>query len=484
LKKKLVVIQFMHETNVFCPKPADEKAFRDFHFHTGEEVFKKYRGKGNELGAFFDVLMERKDIELIPTVALHACPCGIVMSDVYDFVVRNVTEVICKNSPLDGVIIAFHGAMVAEGHHDGEGDLLEIIRELVGQKIPVIASLDLHANVTPKMARCATAMVPFEHYPHIDTYDTGYVVAKLMEETLDGKLNPVMAYRRIPFLLPLFPSDFPEIQTLYGVAKNLQDTTGARCVRFTHGFFPADIEEMGMAVMAITDGDRELAEKLADELVNVIEDNIPKLKREYPSLEEALDIAIQPGDGPVVLADASDNPGAGGLGDTTHILRRILERGITGAAVATILDPVSAEACAKAGVGATVKLNLGGWSDPVYSGGPLSVTAYVRMITDGKYEFKGQMMRGDEVNHGKTAVVEISGNTVLITSLPRQPLDLEIFRSHGIAPEEQKILVTKSAIHYRASYGTVAREMIAVALPGYSSPVPQAYEYKQWKDKN
>lgn len=483
MKKKLLIIEFKHETNVFCPKPADEKAFHDFRFHIGEEAFQKHRGKGTELGAFLDVLEGREDIELIPTVALYACPSGIVTADVYDFVVRNVKEAIHKNAPLDGVLIAFHGAMVAEGHHDGEGDLLEIIRELVGWEIPVITSFDLHANVTKKMAHCATAMVPFEHYPHIDTYDTGYVAAKIMEETLDGKLSPVMAYRRIPFLLPLFPSDFPEMQTLYSVAKKLQNTPGARCVRFAHGFFPCDIEEMGMTVMTITDGDRELAEKLADELSKAIEDNIPALKRVYPSLDEALDIAIQPGDGPVVIADASDNPGAGGLGDTTHILRRILERGITGAAVATILDPISAEECAKAGVGMTVELNLGGWSDSEYSGGPLAVTAYVRMITDGKYVFKGQMMRGDEVNHGKTAVVEIAGNTVLITSLPRQPFDLEIFRSHGIIPEEQKILVTKSAIHYRASYGTVAREMIAVSLPGYSSPVPQAYKYKQWKGK-
>lgn len=484
MKKKLLIIEFKHETNVFCPKPADEKAFRDFRLYVGDEAFEKHRGKGTEVGAFLDVFEKRDDFELIPTVAMYACPCGTVTEDVYDFVVKNVTEAIRKNSPLDGVLIAFHGAMVAEGHDDGEGDLLEKIRELVGGEIPIITSLDLHANVTKKMIDCTTAIVPFEHYPHIDIYETGYVAAKIMEETLDGKLSPVMAYRRIPFLLPLFPSDFPEMQTLYGIAKKLQDTPGARCVRFAHGFFPCDIEEMGMTVIAISDGDRNLAEKLADELSNAIVDNIANLKRIYPSLDEALDIASMPGDGPVVLADASDNPGAGGLGDTTHILRRILERGITGAVVATILDPASAEVCDNAGVGATVELSLGGWSDPIYSGGPLAVTAHVRMITDGKYKFKGQMMHGDEVNHGKTAVVEIAGNTVLITSLPRQPFDLEIFRRHGIAPEEQKILVTKSAIHYRASYGTVAREMIAVSLPGYSSPIPQAYQYKNWKDKN
>ena len=252
-------------------------------------------------------------------------------------------------------------------------------------------------------------------------------------------------------------------------------------VRFAHGFFPADIEEMGMSVVVITDGNPELGESVADEMKAAIEAQIPNLKRHYPTLDEALDQALLPGDGPVVLGDSSDNPGAGGLGDTTHILRRILERGITGAAIATILDPESALQCHRAGVGSTIQLNLGGKSDPAFSGGPLPVTAYIRMLSDGKYIFKGKMSHGTEANHGPTAVVEIAGNTVLITSFPKQPLDLEVFRSHGIAPEDQKILVTKSAIHYRASYGTIAREMISLSLPGYAVPVPEAFEYKNWK---
>ena len=481
MKKKLLIIEFKHETNVFCPKKADMQAFRDFRLYTGEEAFSKHRGTGTEVGAYLDVFEAREDFELIPTVAMYACPSGTVTKEVYAFVEESVTEAIRKHSPLDGVLIAFHGAMVAEGHPDGEGDLLELIRKQTGNNIPIVISLDLHANVTEKMVRHTEAIVPFEKYPHIDMYETGYTAAKIMEDILDGSLHPAMAYRRIPFLLPLFPSDFPEMQVLYRAANKLQETKGARCVRFAHGFFPCDIEEMGMTVMTVTDGDQKLAEALADELEQTIRDNIPNLKRVYPTLDEALDIAVTPGDGPVVIADASDNPGAGGISDSTHILRRILERGITGAAVATILDPKSVEACVKAGVGETADLKLGGWSDPAYSGGPLEVTAYVKKITDGKYRFKGQMMHGDTVNHGLTAVVEIAGNTVLIASLPRQPFDLEIFRYNGIAPEEQKILVVKSAIHYRASYGTVAREMLAVSLPGYSSPVPETYRYKNWK---
>ena len=483
MKKKILVISFRHETNTFCPRHGDENAFRANRYLVGQESLDKQRGTGAEIGAFLSVFDKREDVELIPTCSLYASPCGSVTGDVYDFVVKTVTETIREKAPFDGVLVDFHGAMVADGHPDGEGDLLELVRGMVGDDVPIVTSLDLHANVTEKMARYANAMVPYERYPHVDIFETGIVVARMMEDIIDGRFNPVMAYRRIPFLLPLFPSDAPEMKKLYDVARGLQEKSGVRCVRFAHGFFASDIEEMGMSVLVVADSDKALAESVADELAALITNEIPNMKREYMSLDDALDIAETEGNGPVAIGDASDNPGAGALGDTTHILRRILERGITGAAVATILDPTSVELCEKAGVGNTLELNLGGWSDPIYSGGPLKVNALVRMITDGKYVNKGPMLRGVEVNHGKSAVVEISGNTVIITTLPRQPLDLEIFRRHGICPEEQKILVSKSAIHYRASYSEVAREMITVSLQGYSSPIPQNYKYKNWKGK-
>ena len=480
--KKILSIQFRHETNCFCPAPANEQAYRNTRFHVGEEVFTHQRGgTGTELGAFLKVLEARGDIEMVPTVGLNATPSGPVTSGVYDFVRSEVARVIREKGPVDGVLADLHGAMVAEGHQDGEGDLLEMVRELVGWEVPVICTLDLHANITEKMARCATALVPYEQYPHIDIYDTGLRAAQLMSDTLDGKIKPVMAYRRVPFLLPLFPTAREEIQPLYAKAKELEAREGALCVRFAHGFFPADIEEMGMTVTAVVNGDQALADSIADELAAAIEAQIPQLKIDYPTLDEALDIAIQPGEGPVVLADASDNPGAGALGDTTHILRRILERGITGAAFTSIVDPKGVAACEKAGVGATVELDIGGGSDAVYSGGPVHVTAYIKAITDGKFRYTGVMSHGVSCSHGKTAVLEIAGNTVLLTSLPKQPLDEACFYAAGIDPLKQKILVVKSAIHFRAAYGLIAREMIALSLPGYAVPVPDEYEFRHWK---
>jgi len=351
MKKKILIVQFKHETNSFCPKKADEQAFRDRLFLEGKEMLEKQRGTRNAVGAFLHILEQYDDFELIPSVALSASPSGPVTADVYAFVLSKVDEYIEKYKPFCGVLLDCHGAMVAEGHDDGEGDLFEFIRNRVGYEIPLISTLDLHANVTDKMVQHATVLVPFEKYPHTDTFETGCKAASIMAETLLGKVKPVMAYRKIPFLQPLLPSDSVQMRPFYECAEKLMEQSDALSVRFTHGFFSADIEELGMAVLSVANNNKELAEKNADTLYNLICVNLSSLKAEYMTLEDALNkVGVSEGRA-LVLADASDNPGAGGLGDTTHILRAILNQRITGAAIATITDAVSVEKCIKAGVG-------------------------------------------------------------------------------------------------------------------------------------
>lgn len=481
MKKRILSLQFRHETNAFCPRQADETAFRNNRFLTGEAVIADQMGLGTETGALLEVFRGRDDVQIVPTVALYASPCGPVTGDIYDFVAETLVRTIREQGPFDAVFADVHGAMVADDHPDGEGDLFAMIRRELGWDIPLFAPLDLHANVTGQMARCANVLLPYNTYPHIDIFETGRAVAELLDKTLAGQVQPKLGYRRVAFQLPLFPSADANIRPLYELAAEMEKRPGVLYARFTHGFYPADIDEVGMAALVITDGDEALADRLAAELAEAMETQIPKLRQTYMPLDEALDRALIPGSGPVVIADASDNPGAGGLGDTTHILRRILERGITGAAVATILDPAAAELCEKAGVGETVELQLGGWSDPVYSGGSLNVVAKVLQITDGCYINQGPVQHGVTSNHGKTALVEIAGNRVLISSIPRQVFDPEIFRKHAIAPETENLLVVKSTIHYRAAFGQFARELIPVVVPGYAAPTPEGYIYKNWK---
>lgn len=481
MAKKVLFFRFQHETNVLCPVPADMTAYKNVMFAIGDDMRNVPRPSRIDVAAVLDVLEPYEDIEIVPVLNMFANPSGPVTRDVYAFVETQLLQTIHEKGPFDGVMILFHGAMVAEGHPDAEGDLLEMLRRELGWEVPIVTSLDLHANVTAKMARCATALVPFEHYPHTDIYDTVKWAAEIFADALHRKTHPVMAYRRIPHLLPLYPTEKPEIRPIYQLSHRLTERPGVLSARFTHGFFAADIAEMGMAVLTVTDGDKALAEDVADILSQEIIRRKDTLREEYPTLDQALDMAMEPGEGPIVIADTSDNPGGGGIGNTTHILRRILERKMTGCALAVIVDPESVAVCEKAGVGATVELPLGGWSDPKYSGGPVEVTAYVKMLTDGKYINKGKMSQGATMKMGKTAVLEIAGNRVIVTSLSCQPFDLEVFPSHGITPADMRLLVVKSSIHYRATFGTIARAMLPIPLPGYIDPRPENFPFRNWK---
>ncbi|MBR5439031.1 MAG: M81 family metallopeptidase [Clostridia bacterium] len=481
--KRILVAQFFHETNSFSPKKGDTTAFKKYVWHEGQEMIEKQRYVASDLGGFVDYVLTNSDAELIPTIGLEAPPSGPVTENVYNFALNNILSGIKNNLPLDGVFIHFHGAMVAENHQDAEGDIAEKVREVIGYDIPLMCSLDLHANVTKKMAKQIDVLVPYDCYPHTDVRETGALVARIMLDTLEGKIKPTMAFKKVPFLLPLFCTDEPAIKPLYDKAFEMRERSGVVSARFAHGFAPSDIEELGMSVLVITDNNKSYAEELASELEDNITARIPYLTNKYPTLDEALDRVLLDGAKPVVIADSSDNPGAGGFGDTTHILKRVLERKITGAVFATILDPQSVIKCEQAGVGNYVELDLGGKSDKEISGGPVRVNAYVKMLTDGNYTFKGRMGKGLRVTHGKAAVIEVLGNFVIVTSLPRQPYDLEVFRSHGITPEEMKLLVVKSSVHFRDDYGKIAREMHTLALKGYASPDPKNYNYKNYKGK-
>lgn len=482
MKKRVLIAEFKHETNSFSPSAADRQAFENRRLLFGEELIDYFSGVETEVGAFLDVLGGRDDFALYPCIAFNAEPSGPVTKEIYDLASHKLREAILKDGPFDGILLALHGAMVAQGHPDGEGDLLEMLRQTAGPQVPIVASLDLHANVTPKMAKNATALIPFEYYPHTDTYQTALLAAETMKDILLGDISLCFAYAYIPFLLPLFPTEFPEIAQFNELARQYTEEPDTCFVRITHGFFLADFQEMGMSVVAAVNGSQQRANQIVSELSKKIWESRHIFSRHYPTLDNALD-TLQAAEGaPVVLADASDNPGAGGMGDTTHLLRRVLQRGIQGGALATIHDPDSVAACRRAGIGATVSLDLGGKSDPAFSGGPLHVQAKVLRFTNGEYRNRDEMDRGGLVRLGDCAVVDIGGNLVIISSFRTQPYDLEVFRSCGIAPEDRRFLMVKSAVHYRASFGKIAYKMIDLALPGYAKPVPEGLPYQNWKD--
>ena len=466
---------FSHETNSFSPEPANRAAFEKRRLYFGDEIFERIAGEENEMNGYLDVLQRKTDVQIVPSIAFSAGPSGPVTADVYDLAERELLKTIREQGPFDGLLLNLHGAMVSEHHRDAEGDLLETLRKEVGSSVPIVVTLDLHANITAKMAKNADALIPCAKYPHTDCYELGRSAAKLMYDTLKGDVQPVMAFRPIPYLLPLFPTDMPEILPFVKEAERIECNPDILFARIAHGFFPANIPGMGMAVVVIADGKRDLAENFADKLASDIWNGRDGLKRKYTPLDDALELAEKGAKAPVVLGDGSDNPGAGGLCDTTHILKRIMERKIRGAAIAVIRDAESVQICRESGAGGFVSLSVGGKSDPRLSGGPVPLQGKVIRLTDGVYRNRDEMEKGVLVNMGPCAVVETAGNLLILSSERCQVLDAEGFRSCGIIPEEQKILVVKSAVHYRQSFGKFAGALVDLALPGYAAPDPDIF---------
>ena len=469
--KKILLAEFKHETNRISPTVTNEDVFRQRNYLFGNEIVERFTGTHNEIGGMIEVLEACPDVEFVPVVALNASPGGPVTKSVYDTVVSELLKAIDANPDIDGILLSLHGAMVAENTDDGEGTLLEILRGKVGPDMPVIASLDLHCNVTKKMMDHATALFTYDYYPHTDTYETGIRAAECMVETLRGNIRPVMRWRKLDLIPPYIQTSEPAVEPFLKKIQALRGKGGIINASISYGFFISDIYELGAAVLVTTDGDPELAQKTADEIGDELWANRDRIVCEYDDLDESISEVLAAKDGPYVFADAEDNPGAGSFGNTTHILKRLIERNATEGAVVFLYDPEGAEEAAAAGVGATVDMKVGGKEYPEVTGGPVPVKAYVRAITDGRYVTK-DYCPGTKTTTGKTAVLEVNGMEIVLNSFRNQNWDLEQLRKCGITPEDKKLIVVKSTIHFRASYSKIAKKIFVIEVPAFSPQDP------------
>jgi microcystin degradation protein MlrC len=475
-KFRVIVGQFKHETNSFIPNITDINAYKARNCLFGEEIPTYFRGVKNEIGGFFDALADCHDIELVPVMALDAMPSGLVAMEVYKLVLSHLLEAVDSVQP-DGILLSLHGAMVLTESQDGEGDLLEALRARLGVAIPIIASLDLHVNLTEKMMKYATALFPFWYYPHTDMHEIGMRAATAMRDTLRGDIVPVAGYCKLPLLMPYVPTDSPEMAEAMDLFIECRKQKHIIDASFCHGFFPADIQEMGASVVVVGNGNSNLVQTMAKELGQQIWQRRQIFTRKYYAVDQAIDEALSSEERPFVFADVADNPGAGSPGDSTHLFRRLLERGVKDVAIATLCDPEAVAIAAQAGVGAKVHLNLGGKMSPELCGKPVEGIVYVRAITNGSFQNKDVMGQGLVVNMGPTAVLELEGIIVIVASKRVMLWDVEVFRSCGIVPEEQKILVIKSTLHYKASFSKIAYRMLDVELPNIVPVSPSAINY-------
>lgn len=474
----VLVGQIEHETNTFSTRPTDMGAFADASLHYAESVPPTFRGTNTALGGFLDVADEA-GWEVVPTVAADATPGGVVTAEALSTLLDRVVSGIESSRP-DAVLLALHGAMVSETHRDADGYILETVREAAGE-IPIMASLDLHANVSDRMVEHADGLFGYNTYPHVDIGETGRRAARALHATMEDKLRPTVVIERAPLLISLPPlrTDTDPMRSLLELALSSEAASRPEVSVFP-GFAHADVPRAGVSVVAVSDVSvveetRETCARLATEAY----DRRHEFDRDYVSVADAVDRATgwdaDAEGGPLVLADIADNPGGGSSEDRTVLLEALLEAGVDDAAVALVVDPDAVEAAVDAGVATDVSLDLGG--QIADDGDPLSVEGTVRSLSDGQYTNRGPMSTGLRVNLGKTAVLELDGIDVLVGSHRQQPYDPEVFRSQGITPERKRVLVLKSTVHYRAAFDALSGGVIEVVGPGLCSPDLSGFDY-------
>jgi microcystin degradation protein MlrC len=465
---RFFVAMVSHETNTFSPIPTDRRQFEAHDLRYGGEILEAYRGTGTCLGGMIEGA-EAGDITLVPSLAATASPAGRVSKDFYVEARDRLLADLRASGPLDGVLLDLHGAMVVEGLDDGEGDLLRAVRATVGA-VPIAVTLDFHANVTRAMVETGTLLHGYKTYPHVDMDARGREATARLADVAAGRLRPTVAYRQPPMLPPIAGqlTTRGPMRRLYDIADAMERRRGVISVSIFAGFPLADIHDAGLSIYVATDRDQALADALADELASAAWN----LRREFLHtalpVKEAVARALALDGRPVVLADIADNMGGGAAGDTTEILRELLRVGARSATVACVWDPGAVQACLAAGVGASLELEVGGKIDPSH-GAPLALTGRVRTLSDGRFVYKGPMLRGLEGRLGPTAVLDVNDVKVVLVSHRRQALDPEMIRFVGIDPLAEKILVVKSSIHYRAAFEPIARAILEVDAPGLSS---------------
>ncbi|HET7887833.1 MAG TPA: M81 family metallopeptidase [Bradyrhizobium sp.] len=476
---RIAIGGFLHETNTFAPTKA---AYADFvhgggwpAMTTGADVLKVMRNINVGLAGFIGDA-EAHGWELVPTIFAAASPCAHVTKDAYERISRVIVDGIANAGPLDAVYLDLHGAMVSEHFDDGEGEILRRVRQVIGDELPLVVSLDLHANVTPEMVYHADALIAYRTYPHVDMADTGRAAARHLALLLRDKTRLEKAFRQLPFLIPISwqcTGDFPS----KGIYEKLaaMECEAVPTLSFCPGFPAADFPGCGPSLLAYG-RTRADAQAAVDRLAAIVESHERDFDGRVYTPDEGVRLAMELSRSarkPVIIADTQDNPGAGGDSDTTGMLRALVRNKAMRAAIGAIYDPTSAKAAHEAGVGASLTLSLGGKSG-IPGDAPLEATFTVENLSDGKFVAPGPYFGGREMDMGPSACLRIDDIRIVVSSHKAQLADQAMFRYVGIEPTEQAILVNKSSVHFRADFEPIAEKLLICAAPGAMPADPAA----------
>ena len=474
-----------HETHAFAGTPTTMADFEQRALLAGGSLLTSARGTDGVLGGIIDAA--RSEIELVPTLFASAMPAGPVDHAAWEqlshrLLTRMRTAAI-RALGLDGVILALHGAMATTQELDPDGALVEAVREIVGEAIPIVVVLDSHGTPSDRLIENASAILSYRTYPHVDTHATGAAAVSVCRTLVHGAVQPRTAVRRLPVLLPLTTqrTNGPTpMARLMRQTSALARLPGVLQTNLLPGFPYHDVPHAGVTITVTTDNDRDHAETLISRFAEGAWQFLRTLRSSAVAVDEVAPPVIHASGRPVVYADAGDNPGAGAPGDNTALLAHALAEGWPPGVVATICDPDAVEAAFAAGVGTTITTTIGGRMSAA-SGDPVSGTWEVRSCGEGAVRNSGPMGRGGSSRFGRTVALRQSGVTVILTSRRQQVLDPAIIEAHRIDPASCHWIAAKSAVHLRAAFEPIAAEIIEVDTGGLSTEHLETFAYHHVK---
>ena len=452
------------ETNTFSPVPTDMNAFKAaFYAGPGE-----HPDTPTLCSSVVPILRRRGKAENFTVIEGTSCwaePAGLIQRQTYETLRDQILDELKAAMPVNGVVLGLHGAMVAQGYDDPEGDFLQRIRELVGTDVLIAAEFDPHSHLTARRVANLDIMATFLEFPHTDFEQRGEHVVELALQALRGEITPVISTFDCR-MITIFPTSREPMRSFVNRLQALEGKDGILSVSVIHGFMAGDVEDMGSRIVVITDNDKDkgdaLAAALGRELYGMRKDTAMPMLGTEAGLDLAVSIRGAQPEKPVLIADVWDNPGGGVAGDATHILRRMLERGMDDFAVAAIWDPIAVTFCHAAGQGAELKLRVGGKSSPE-GGEPLDLRVTVERVFHAGW----QSFRNSRVTLGSTAVIRPVGTNidiVLITSRT-QTYEPDIFSNQGIDFANKAYLLIKSTNHFYAGFQPISSEIVYVAAP-------------------
>jgi microcystin degradation protein MlrC len=477
---RIAIGQLWQETNTFNPAPTTRADFEAFGVLRGAELVERM-AETNELGGFIQSLRawpERP--EIVGLVRLPAWPAGLASADTFAWLREELVGALRRALPVDGVLLALHGSLAADGTPDVEGDILEAYRRTIGPAVPLVATLDLHANVTERMVRAADALVLYHTIPHIDVIETARRGAAVLRRILDGA-RPVTAFQKLPLVAPVERANPQDPESVsYAIRETLQSWERDPRV-LAAGLATVqpwlDIPELGAAAVVVTDGDAGLARERCAELSAFVWAHRRDYLSELPSVQEGVRIAFAEPDGLVALGDGADATTSGSPGDGTHILGEMLKYDWPRPALITLVDPELVAEAGRRGVGAEFATMLGGKRDRRFSK-PISAVVRVDRLFDARFRMTGHLANGMPIDMGPCAVLRVGNVHIVVTSRSGPHFSPQLFQAAGIDPFAAQVLVAKSPCGFRAAYQGRARRMFVVRSSGCAPSDFWRYPYR------